>query len=147
MFLSGQPAIPNVFWENGPKAASYSTDLNYVGMLGGELWSDDELEHAFIYWVSQTALILAEKATMVGIAEQCFAATSDDDNKDIEMKTMALLAGITDETSAALIEKLTDPVTGEKATPWQIFLNHHHRLAAEECEGEGCGDDCNCGSC
>ena len=149
MFLSGQPAIPNIFWDNGPKAPSYTNDIHYVGMLGGELWSDDELEHAFIYWVSQTSLILMEKATMVGLAEQCYGKPSDAVTKDITAKIEALLAGITDETSAVLVGELMDPVTDEKTTPWQIFLNHHHRLAAEEYEGEECcgEEDCGCGSC
>lgn len=150
--LTGRPMPPNLFWECGPEAPDFEGDMSYMEMMGGDLWGSDEAAHGFLYWLSQTSIVLKEQAAFVGLSEKCFAGTPPDDladdfDSEVEAEFEAIMAGIDPESSAALVVEVEDPDGDTKLWPWELLVLHHKRVAEDD-DCECCDDDCDCdGDC
>lgn len=135
-FLTGRMTSPNLFWERGPQAPSFSESLFYLDALGGEMWSENQQAHDFIEWLSQTSTVLAERAEMVELSESCFGQASPGPGEEEAFQN--LWAAIDDESSKTLVRLVQDPETCEEMYPWRLLALHHERLSQED-EGCGCG--------
>lgn len=146
-FLSGQPMPPNPFWECGPEAPDYQEELSYVETLGGDLWLNDHTVHIFLCWLSQTAVVLKEKAALVALSEKCFIQSAEEEDEafdnEVEAEFEAIMAGIDEESSAALANEVEDPEDEVKMRPWELLSLHQQRFS----EAEEDYDSCDCEEC
>lgn len=119
--LAERPPRPNVFWHQGPQAPDFPAEVAYGRLLGAELWGSAPEAWAFLRYLDGTGLCLGERARMVALSEKCFHAQNGEEMAAAEAEWHALLAAITDETSAPLVAKADDPVDGETLWPWEIY--------------------------
>lgn len=142
-FLTGRLTAPNLFWEQGPRPPVFHDELYFVEMLGGEMWTLNEGARDFMEWLSQTGLVLTEKASLVKLSEKCLAAGGVTDEIETEFQT--LWNSINEDSSRELVQPIEDPASGEMAPPWELLAAYHEQLADDDDSEDGCDDDCDCG--
>ncbi len=141
-FMTGRLTAPNIFWEQGPRAPEPQEDLMYVEMLGGDMWAENEEAHDFLEWISQTSLVLRERAAMVELSEKSFARGGADE--EVERDFQKLWAGLDDQSSSLLVGRVTDAETGEEVYPWELLAMDRDRSLDydgydEDDDDGGCG--------
>lgn len=148
-FLTGRLTSPNVFWEQGPNEVDYQDNMSYVELLGGEMWTANQEAREFMEWLSQTSLALRERAKMADVSERCLLAENGEEMQAAVDDWNALLAGITDDSSAKLVREVHDPEDGDALYPWELYSRAQARMLSEDDDfddeddehehGEGCG--------
>ncbi len=131
-FLSGQMMAPNFFWDQGPRPSGHDEEFWYANTLGGDMWAANQEASDFLIWLSQTGRVLAERAALVTVAEECFARGGPD--QTAENAFQDLWTAVDERSSELLTRPVVDPETCEELPPWTLLSRYHERLAREEAE-------------
>ncbi|MDR1921556.1 MAG: hypothetical protein LBS31_07430 [Candidatus Adiutrix sp.] len=136
-FLCGCPTAPNIFWEQGPQPPDYDKSISYVELLGGRMWAGNDEALPFLEWLSQTSVVLGDRARAVALSERALKAENAVELKKIGDELQALMESITEESSRAMVELVNDPDDAEALFPW--------RLLDKKREDEDDEPECGCG--
>ncbi len=135
MALSGGFMLPNIFWEDGPEPPSYSENMQFTELLGGQLWNSNEDAYAFLQWLSQSSLVFKERAEFLALSEKCFEAELDDYEKVLDESISdfsELWKTIDLESSTKLVSKTKEMEDGQELYPWQVLAWHRDYIMSEE---------------
>ncbi|MDR1921473.1 MAG: hypothetical protein LBS31_06990 [Candidatus Adiutrix sp.] len=138
-FLCCRPTDPNIFWEQGPQPPDYDDSLFYAELLGGRMWNGHDEALPFLDWLSQTSVVLGDRARAVALSERAFKTENAAELKKIGDERQALIESITEESSRAMVEPVKDPDEAEPLFPWRLLDKKRENEDDESECGCGCG--------
>jgi len=117
--LNGRAALlPHAYWHASSHNAP-GTAIEYLTLLGMDLWSADDEPMLFLGWLFNCSDCLRERADAVAIAERLLSEETVGRRTELLRQAEALLDAITDEQSARLVKKRPDR-DGELLHPWEL---------------------------